>query len=186
MASKQALLGICDLCGGEIPPHLGPYTSKGKPRLYCGDDCKNTANSRAGAPERSRKAKRRVARGEWQNPADLHKPDPANIAAGVSQARKAEVQAGTWRNPALDDVAREMLSRPRQHGDNPALHSAIEKFKRGLKIDQFAPEEQLAYRAYRRRQRRELWERTPEAEREELRRQWRERWRRRKKQNPRD
>ena len=47
MAEKTAPLGICDLCGGEISP--GPYTSKDTPRLFCSRECRNTANSRAGA-----------------------------------------------------------------------------------------------------------------------------------------
>lgn len=180
MTTKTAALGICDQCGGEIPPHLGDYTSKGSPRLHCSRDCRNTANSRAGAEERGRQARLRVAHGQWVNPATINKPDPANISAGVSLARKAEVEAGTWRNPALDDEAREKLSRPRVHTDDPILHSAIEKLGRGLRVNRLTPDEQRAHRAWRRNQRRAWWQGKSEAEKEAQRRKWRELWRRRK------
>jgi len=48
MKTKTAPLGICDLCGDSIPRHRW-HTSKRTPRLFCGRDCRNTANSRAGA-----------------------------------------------------------------------------------------------------------------------------------------
>ena len=150
MPSKTQPLGTCDHCLGPIPPDLGPYTSKGRPRLYCSIDCRNTGNSRAGAGIRSEKAKARVKRGEWTNPASITPPDPANIGAGVSRARRAEVEAGTWRNPALTDEAREKLSRPRKHGDDPILHSAIEKLKQGMKVSDLTDEEAEAHRAYQR------------------------------------
>lgn len=70
MPEKKAPLGICDHCGGEIP-EARHYTTKGTPRLYCSRDCRNTANSRAGAHILSRKGKERVRRGEWQNPANF-------------------------------------------------------------------------------------------------------------------
>ena len=68
MAMKQRPLGICDHCGGPIPPDEW-YTSKGKSRLYCSRDCRNTANSRAGSPARSEKIRRRIKAGTWRNPA---------------------------------------------------------------------------------------------------------------------
>jgi len=142
---KQQPIGICDLCLGPIP-HGDWYTSKGTPRLHCSDECKATANSRAGAPIRSRKDKARVARGEWINPASLHAPDPQNVSAGISRARKSEVKAGTWRNPALADRARQKLSRPRKH--TGALHRAIEKLRRGSMAD-LTDAERKAYRAWR-------------------------------------
>jgi hypothetical protein len=58
------------------------------------------------------------------------------------------VEAGSWRNPALADQAREKLSRPRRHSG--VLHSAIEKLKQGAKVADLTPEEQEAHRAYRR------------------------------------
>ena len=64
--------------------------------------------------------------------------------------RKAEVEAGTWRNPALTDEAREKLSRPRKHADNPTLHSAIEKLRQGTPVADLTPAEQEAHRTYRR------------------------------------
>lgn len=154
---KQQPLGICDLCLGPIPRGEW-YTTKGTPRLHCSTDCKNTSNSRAGASIRSRKAKRRVARGEWVNPASLNAPDPQNVSAGVSRARKAEVKAGTWLNPALAARARQKLSRPRKyHG---ALHRAIEKLNRGSMKD-LTPTEHRAWLKHRR----ELRLARPEADR---------------------
>ncbi|MBE2200442.1 MAG: hypothetical protein IAE79_17640 [Anaerolinea sp.] len=64
MVSKVQPFGICDYCLGKIPADMGEYTSKGKPRLYCCRDCRNAANSQAGAAIRSEKAQRRVERGE--------------------------------------------------------------------------------------------------------------------------
>lgn len=146
MPDKRAPIGICDQCGGAIPA-AEHYTSKGRPRLYCSRDCRNTANSRAGAPVRARKARQRVARGEWRNPAKLHPPDPTNVAAGVSRARKSEVRAGRWRNPALTDAARRKLSRPRKH--RGVLARAIERIgivgSAGL-----TPAERRAYYRWRR------------------------------------
>jgi hypothetical protein len=148
MTEKKQPLGICDNCLSEIPAHTGRYTSKGKPRMYCGRDCRNAANSRAGAAIRGEKTKRRIARGEWQNPADLNTPSPENIAEGVSRTRKAEVAAGTWRNPALTPDAKKKLSRPHKHGDNPVLHSALEKLRHGTVAD-LTDEEAQAHRDYR-------------------------------------
>lgn len=145
--TKTQALGTCDHCLGPIPADLGHYTSKGKPRLYCSRLCQNTANSRAGSPARSRKARQRVRRGQWVNPATLNKPDPANIGAGVSRLRKKQVKAGTWRNPALTDEARAKLSRPRVHGDNPTLHSAMEKLRQGTSVSDLTDAEAEAQRA---------------------------------------
>ena len=124
MADKQAPLGICDVCGGPIPREEWYTSKRGTPRLHCSLDCKNAGNSRAGAEERGRKARQRVERGEWQNPARLNPPDPANVSAGISRSKKSAVEAGTWQNPALTDEARAKLIRPCKH--NVALASAIE------------------------------------------------------------
>ena len=142
---KQQALGICDNCLEEIPREEW-YTSKGEPRRYCGIDCKNTGNSRAGASIRSAKARQRVARGEWQNPGKLKPPTPEEQARRSRLGRKREVQAGTWRNPALSDKAKEKLSRPRKHG--PALHAVLEKLKRGGRVVDLSPEEKELHRAY--------------------------------------
>lgn len=132
MGLKEQPLGICDHCLGKIPRKRW-YTSKGKPRRYCCRDCRNTANSRAGAQARSEKAKARVARGEWQNPASINPPSPTVLSQRISCLRQQEVAAGTWRNPALGAAAREKLSRPRKYSGD--LHSAIEKLKRGKMSD---------------------------------------------------
>ena len=144
---KQQALGICDNCLSEIPRDEW-YTSKGKPRLYCGRDCRNTGNSRAGAPIRSVKAKRRVARGEWQNSHHLNPPTPTEQSRRARLGRRREVKAGTWRNPALSDEAKDKLSRPRKH--DPALHAVLEKLKQGIRVSELTPEEQELHRAYRR------------------------------------
>lgn len=144
---KEQTLGICDNCLGEIP-HDEWYTSKGKPRQYCGRDCRNTGNSRAGAPIRSAKAKRRVARGEWQNPHHLNPPTPTEQSRRARFGRRREVKAGTWRNPALSDKAKEKLSRPRKH--EPALHGVLEKLKQGARVTDLTPDEQELHRTYRR------------------------------------
>ena len=174
MTKKRLPLGICDHCRAEIPEEIGNYTSKGKPRRYCSRNCQNTANSQAGADIRGQKVKQRMARGEWQNPAKLSPPTGKEQARRARLGRKREVEAGTWRNPALTDEAREKLSRPRKHGDNPALHSAMEKLRQGYRVNQLTPEEQSAHRTYRREQQANMhasW--TPE-ERERQRKKWRE------------
>jgi len=150
MPNKTAPIGICDHCGRPFPANLSHYTRRKTPRLFCSIDCRNTANSRAGAEIIGRKTKERIERGEWINPATLNPPDPANIGAGVSRARKAEVEAGTWRNPALTDEARRKLSRPRKHGDNPLLHRALEQLKQGRRVADLTDAEAEAHRAYRR------------------------------------
>jgi len=190
---KQQALGICDNCLSEIPRDEW-YTSKGKPRLYCGIDCRNTGNSRAGAPIRSKKAKQRVARGEWQNPAKLNPPTPEEQARRSRLGRKREVSAGTWRNPALSDEAKEKLSRPRKH--DPALHAVLEKLKQEQRLADLTPEEKELHRIYRRdlrqARRKEVnawyrnWYRQQQAslsdeEREAQRARWREQNRRRRK-----
>lgn len=161
MTEKTAPLGICDHCGQPIPLHLGDRTSKGKPRLYCSRDCQNTANSRNGNPTRVAKLRQAIEAGQWQNPHLLKPPTGQEQARRAQLGRRREVEAGTWRNPALDEAAREKLSRPRKHGDNPILHSAIEKLRRGFKMNQLSPEEQITYRTYQRRKRAELKNKTP-------------------------
>lgn len=166
--TKTAPLGICDLCGGPI---ANPYTSKGKPRLYCSRDCRNTANSRAGSLERGRKVRERIASGEWVNPATINPPDPAKIGTGVRRVRLREVAEGRWRNPGLTPEARAKNSEPHIHSG--ALADAIEKLRRGKMAD-LTPEEAEAYRAHARERRRQLWQSKTEEEREEMRRKWRE------------
>lgn len=145
--SKTAPVGICDHCGGKIHPDEH-YTRRG-PRRYCSTDCKNTANSRAGAPIRSDKAKERVAAGVWQNPRDLMTPEEISQTQSRASrtARQRELHEGNWRNPALTDEAREKLSRPRKH--DGLLHRVIEKLRRGS-VKNLTPEEQEAHRVYRR------------------------------------
>lgn len=144
--TKTRPLGVCDHCGGPIRRSEW-YTSKRKPRRYCCRDCRNTANSRAGAPIRSVKILAHIRAGTWQNPHILHPPTPAEQAARARKGRLREVRAGRWRNPALTLEARRKLSRPRRHSG--ALHAAIEKLRNGKMAD-LTPEERDAYRAYRR------------------------------------
>jgi hypothetical protein len=151
MSEKQSPLGICDLCHGAIPRDEW-YTSKGKPRQYCSLDCRNTANSRVGAPIRSEKAQRRVRLGLWQNPRKALSPERIHELqmAASRKARLREVEAGRWRNPALDAAAREKLSRPRRHADNPLLHRAFELMRQGIKARDLPPDVRAAHNAYQR------------------------------------
>lgn len=161
MSDKQKPLGICDLCGERFPAGVSLYTRRG-PRRYCSVECRNTANSRVGAPVRARKARERVASGEWFNPSPFTRPGATDaqraalvekMRRSVSRARRREVAEGRWRNPALDDAAREKLSRPRIHADNPLLHSAIEKLRRGAAMSELSQDEAEIYRTYRRERR---------------------------------
>jgi hypothetical protein len=102
-----------------------------------------------------------VATGEWQNPHQLNPPTSQEQAERARKGRKREVREGTWRNPALTAEAREKLSRPRQHQDNPILHSAIERLKQGEQVTSLTEDEQEAYREYRRK----LYEENKEAKR---------------------
>lgn len=80
------------------------------------------------------------------NPIDITPPTPEEQARRASLGRQREVEAGTWRNPALTDEAKAKLSQPRQHeGD---LHSAIEKLRTGTMAD-LSDDEAAAYRQYR-------------------------------------
>lgn len=186
MSQKVEPLGICDFCKGPIPRQLW-YTSKGKPRLYCSRDCRNTANSRAGASIRSVKQKERVRQGKWLNPMHIRPPTPAEQAERARKGRLREIAEGRWRNPALDPAARAKLSQPRKHSG--PLHRALEKLRFGSTAD-LTEEELQAHREYRRklyRQRLEdarawyrEWYRKKMAsltgeEREELRARWRAR-----------
>lgn len=148
MTEKTLPLGICDNCGESFPPQLSLYTKHG-PRRYCSIECRNTGNSRAGAPIRAARQRERVASGEWQSPYTYMTAEEISAAhaKAARTGRLREVAAGRWRNPALSPAAREKLSRPRKHGDNPALHSAIEKMHGGRMSD-LTPEEQVAYRQY--------------------------------------
>jgi hypothetical protein len=147
---KVKPLGICDNCSGEIRD--GWYTSKHRPRRYCSRDCRNAGNSRAGAPVRSAKAKRRVAAGVWVNPLNLETPEQRREharKAGQATARqhRAALADGTWRNPALSNDARAKLSRPRTI-DDPVLHRAQERLNAGEHMRDLTPEEREAYRAH--------------------------------------
>lgn len=142
---KKQSVGICDFCLGTIPRDRW-YTSKRTARLHCSLRCKNTANSRAGAPIRSREMKQHVQSGEWENPAKLNPPTPAEQAERARKGRLNEVVDGRWRNPALSESARKKLSRPRKHSGD--LHGAIEKLKHG-KMEELTKDERRAYRKYR-------------------------------------
>lgn len=145
MADKVKPVGICDHCLGAIPKNRW-YTRRKTPRLYCCRQCLNTANSHAGEPVRYEKLMRRIAKGEWRNPAKIRPPTSAEQSARARKGRLREVAAGTWRNPALSASARKKLSRPRKHSGK--LHAAIEKLRRGKMAD-LTPEEQDVYRQYR-------------------------------------
>jgi len=146
-SEKIQPLGVCDNCLGNIPKERW-YTSKGKPRRYCSVECRNTGNSHEGEAVRHAKMLQRMERGEWRNPMQLRPPTPEEQAERARKGRLAEVEAGTWRNPALSDEAREKLSRPRKHFG--VLASALEKLHQGVPVAQLTPEEQDAHRAYRR------------------------------------
>jgi len=135
-------------------------------------ECRNTANSRAGAPIRSGKLLERIARGEWQNPVELRPPTSDEQAYRARKGRRREVAEGRWRNPALSDGARAKLSRPRKH--KGLLHAVIEKLRRGMSVADLFPNEQATHRAYRKQLR--------DARREELNRQARERYKLRQEQ----
>ena len=155
MPEKKAPLGICDLCNEPFPTGVSVYTTKGQPRLYCSHTCRNTANSRAGAPIRSEKTRERIQRGEWRNPAESFTDEElyeyARRGGRVRARQHREALAeGTWQNPANAPGAREKLSRPRRHADDPVLHSAIEKLGAGLRIADLTLEEAEAHRRYRR------------------------------------
>ena len=147
MPDKTAPVGICDLCGEAIPRDRW-YTRRG-PRLHCSDECRNTANSRAGAHIRAEKARERVAAGTWYNPRSAMTPEQISQAQSKAsrKGRLREVEEGRWRNPALEAEARAKLSRPRRHADNPALHRAMEKLRDGTMAD-LTPEERAAYRQH--------------------------------------
>lgn len=147
---KRLPVGVCDHCGQPFPPGVSWYTRRG-PRLYCSLDCRNTANSRAGAPLRSAIQRERVASGEWQSPHSYMSPEEISAAQAKAarRGRLREVADGHWRNPALSAEARRKLSRPRRHGDNPALHGAIEKLSRGERVADLRPEEAAAHREWR-------------------------------------
>lgn len=154
MTEKTAPLGICDLCGEPFPAGVSLYTNKGRPRRYCSIDCRNAANARTGAPIIRERNLERMRRGEWQNPAaemtDEERREYARRGARVrAQQHKADIAAGAWRNPADAPGAREKLSRPRVHQDNPALHSAMEKLHHGTMAD-LTDEERTAFYAHRR------------------------------------
>ena len=146
MPDKIQPIGTCDHCLGPIPP--GQWRTRRGPRLYCSLECRNTANSRAGAEERGRKAKQRVHAGTWQNPAKLRPPTGEEQGARARKGRLREVAEGRWRNPGLTPEAREINSRPHKHSG--FLASAIERLKAGATMTDLTTEEADAYRAYKR------------------------------------
>jgi DNA-binding transcriptional regulator YiaG len=70
-----------------------------------------------------------------------------------AEQHQAALDAGTWVNPADAPGAREKLSRPRVHTDNPDLHRAMEKLSQGLGMAELTNAEAETYRAYRRESR---------------------------------
>lgn len=149
--TKITQIGVCDHCGGAIAPSQW-YTNKGKVRRYCSLECRNTANSRAGAWIRREKTLQRIKTGQWKNPFAVRPPTADEQAERARKGRLREVREGRWRNPATTEEAREKLSRPRKHAG--ILHAAIEKLRKGKMAD-LTPEEQEAYREYRRNLRQE-------------------------------
>lgn len=146
-AEKIRPIGICDQCGGSIPA-ADHYTSKGRPRLHCSPTCRATANSRAGAPIRSRKARERVAAGVWYNPRSEMTPEQISAlqSRASRKARLREVAESRWCNPALAAAARRKLSRSRKH--RGLLARAIDKANRGGMAD-LTPAEHRAYLRWR-------------------------------------
>ena len=176
MPAKEQPIGICDLCLGPIPSES--WVTRRGPRRYCSRECRNTANSRAGAELRSRKARQRVARGVWQNPHHLRPPTSEEQAARARTGRLREVAAGRWRNPALAEEARRKLSRPRKHAG--ALHRAIERLRAGASVSQLTLEEQEAYRSYRRQLYAQKKAAMSETDRDQQRQKWRAAWHKRR------
>ena len=172
LAEKVQPIGVCDLCLQPIPADIGAWTSKGRPRLHCSRECRNTANSRTGAPLRAVAMQAHVQSGEWQNPHLLHPPTLAEQAARARLGRQREVQAGRWRNPGLTDEARAINSLPEKH--NGPLAAAIERLKAGARVADLTPEQQEAYRAYRRGLATVKRAALTETERSEQRAKWRE------------
>ena len=123
-----------------------------RPRRYCSVECRNAGNSRAGAHIRAEKMQARVVAGEWRHPHEYMTPEQISETQSkvARRGRLREVAEGRWRNPALSPAAREKLSRPRKHGDNPALHRALEKFRQGAgAAAALTDEEREAHRQYR-------------------------------------
>jgi ribosome-binding protein aMBF1 (putative translation factor) len=158
---------LCELCGEDVDQHgLGYYTSKGKPRRFCSILCRNTANSREGAPIRAAIQQQRVKAGLWQNPGDFVTDEERREFARMGGAVRAEqhqeaLDEGTWENPADAPGAREKLSRPRKHGDNPDLHRALEKLKAGGSVTDLTEAEAAAHRKYKRKVERRRRQRPP-------------------------
>jgi len=91
-----------------------------------------------------------MAEGRWKKPASIRRPTGEEQAEHARRGRLREVAEGRWRNPALEDVARMKLSRPRVHGDDPTLHRALEKLRGGEGMEGLTDEEREAHRRYRR------------------------------------
>ena len=178
LAEKVQPIGVCDLCLQPIPADIGAWTSKGRPRLHCSRECRNTANSRTGAPLRAVAMQAHVQAGEWQNPHLLHPPTPAEQAARARLGRQREVQAGRWRNPGKTPEARAINSQPEKHSGD--LAAAIERLKAGARVADLAPEQQAAHRAYRRELAAARRSALTETERAAQRAKWRAAYRRRR------
>lgn len=106
MADKTQAVGICDLCLGPIQPD-NHYTRRG-PRLHCSRECRNTANSRTGAPVRAEMARERVRDGTWYDPRSELTPERRHEIDSTNSRnnRLREIDAGRWRNPGLTSEAR--------------------------------------------------------------------------------
>jgi len=174
---KEQPIGICDYCLEYIMAEDW-YTSKGKPRQHCCRDCRNTANSQAGAQIRSTKTLARIAAGEWINPATLHPPDPVNVGIGVRRSILGRIRQGVWTNPALSQAARKKLSRPRKHSGPLAV--AIDRLDSGSKISDLSEDEATAYRTWRKERYSILKSTQSEEDKAQRRAQWRAYWHRRR------
>ena len=167
----------CELCGDDVDDHgLGHYTVDGKRRRFCSVECRQLHNARAGAPLRAIKMRQRVHSGLWTNPLDFTTHDERSEygkrggEARAAQAQ-AEIQQGTWVPPSTRPGAREKLSRPRKHTDDPVLHSALEKLTAGGHVPDLTDAEREAHNRYRR----ELAARNPERIRQRQRQAYRRR-----------
>ena len=138
------------------------YTTRGTPRLHCSVECRNRANAKKSAPAQRQRQLRRVHAGMWLNPNPVTQEAATEdqiahwrrrVGEAASRTRRREIKEGRWRNPALDAGAREKLGRPRTLGDNPALHQALKKKRRGTLTKDLTQEERDAVRAYYRERR---------------------------------
>lgn len=159
MTDKIAPIGICDLCGSQIP--AGDHYTRRGPRRYCSVECKNTGNSRAGEPVRYRKLLARIAAGTWTNPREGMTPEQVSaVQARASRTtRTREVSEGRWRNPALGlaarranaDAARDRWADPEMAAAMRPLPADARTGRSGLLIraSLISPDRNAAFVAYR-------------------------------------